>query len=86
MENSFQISNISTGTGRDGDFVKSFKKSFILYVESGMSKKTEAAILRFLEDGSAEMKDFKADFYKFVTEHYLRELFVFICTSHWHTI
>ena len=86
MENSFQISKISTGTGRDGDFVKSFKKSFILYVESGMSKKTEAAILRFLEDGLTARKDFKADFYKFVTEHYLRELFVSIYTSHWHTI
>ena len=86
MENSFQISKISTGPGgeRDGDFVKLFKKSFTLYVESGMSKKIEAAILRFLEDGLMATKDFKAVFYEFITEHYLREFFVSIqvCTSH----
>ena len=46
-----------------------------------MSKKAEAAIMRILEDG-LKAKDFQAEFYKLITEHYLREIFVSICTSH----
>ena len=73
MENTYW--NIS----RDDDFVKSFKKSFALYVESGMRKKVEAEIdilINELESGCRRVpvgKDFEAKFYKIIIEHYLRK-------------
>ena len=66
MENTFW--NI----GRDGNFVESFKKSFIVYVESGMREKMEAGldILRN-QGGHLVTKEFKAGFCKMIIEHYL---------------
>ena len=79
MENSFW--NIS----RDGNFVKSFKESFTLYIGSGMRMKAEEAvnILRN-EQGGSEHKatdDFKARFYKLITDHYLRKIHCFYIHS-----
>ena len=72
MENTYW-SRIS----RDDDFVKSFKKSFALYVESGMRKKVEAEIdvlINELESGCRRVgKDFEARFYKIIIEHCLRK-------------
>ena len=78
MENTFW--NISRGD----DFVKLFKKSFALYVESGIKKKTEAGldILRKELKGArghsvTVSKDFKEKFYMFIMEQYLREFHCF---------
>ena len=70
MENTFW--NISRDS--DGNFMKLFKESFTLYVESGMRKKTEADIdiLRNeLDGGSLASEDFKAKIYEIIIEHYL---------------
>ena len=76
MENTFW--NIRT----DVNFVDLFKTSFMLYVESGMRKKMEAAIdiLRNEQGGSPVIEDFKEWFFKIIIEHYLRK---FHC-SHLH--
>ena len=68
MENTFW--NISTGDG----FVKLFKKSFALYVESGIKKKTEAGLdllRKELKGGHPVSKDFEENFYRFILEQYL---------------
>ena len=51
-----------------------FKRSFKFYVESGMRKKTEADIdiLKNEHGGHLVTKDFKAKFFNFIIEHYLR--------------
>ena len=80
MENTFwHISGDS-----DGGFVELFKKSFRLYVESGMIKKVEVDILRDEEGGRlvTEDSDCKADFYKFITGHYLRKFKFFLHLTH----
>ena len=58
---------------RDGDFVKLFKKSFTLYVESGMREmmKKDIDILRIEQSDFLAAEDFKARFHKFIVEHYL---------------
>ena len=81
MENTFW------GIKRDEElnFVELFKKSFTLYVESGMAEMTEKdiGILRSEQEkfspqpASARTKDFNAKFYKFVVDHYLRKLHCF---------
>ena len=77
MENTFW--NIS----KDGNFVKSFKKSFTLYVDSGMRMKAEAEIdiLRNVQGGSlyqaTNWKDFNPRFFKLIIEHYLRKVHCF---------
>ena len=75
MENTFW--NIQ----RDGNFVESFKKSFTLYVDSGMRKKVEAEIdILRNEQGESEFvatKDFKARFLKLIIDHYLRKIHCF---------
>jgi len=68
LENTFW--NIS----RDVNIVESFKKSFSLYVESGMRKKVEAEIdivLRNEQGGFLVTEDFKAQFHKIIIEHHL---------------
>ena len=58
----------------DGNFVELFKRSFTLYVESGMKEMTERDfnILRNEQDiFSLEDWDFDAKFYKFIVDHYL---------------
>ena len=73
MENTFW--DIS----RDSDFVKLFKKSFTLYVESGLKEtvKKDIDILRNEQGGFLLTKDFKAKFHKFIVEHYLRKFHCF---------
>jgi DNA topoisomerase IA len=66
------MENSAWSMSRDGNFVESFKKSFTLYVESGMEKKMEADI-DILRNGFPETKNFSTEFYKFITEHYLRK-------------
>ena len=74
MENTFW--NIH----RDGSFVKAFKKSFTLYVDSGMRKKAEAEIEK-LRGGKKRKhlasEEFKASFRKLIIEHYLRKIHCF---------
>ena len=70
MENTFW--NIS----RDGNFMELFKKSFTLYVESGMRKKMEADIDILRNQGGhlvTNNSEFKAKFCKVIIEHYLRK-------------
>ena len=74
---------------RDGNFVKSFKRSFKLYVDSGMKKKVEAEIdgLRNEQGGSRATEDFKAKFYTFIIEHYLCKIhFFYLCSTHLMTL
>ena len=78
MENSFW--NIS----RDGNFVKSFRESFTLYIGSGMRMKAEEAvnILRNEQGGSEhQATDFKARFHKLITDHYLCKIHCFYTHS-----
>ena len=65
--------NTFWGIDEDGSFVELFKKSFTLYVESGMKDmmKKEIDILRNRKGGFSLTNDFKPAFYKFITEHYL---------------
>ena len=68
----------------DGNFVESFKKSFMLYVKSGMREmmKTDIDILRNEQGELLVSKGSKAMFHKFIVEHYLRKLIISICTQH----
>ena len=70
----------------NGDFVELFKKSFRLYVESGMIKKVEVDILRDEQGGRLVTKDSdwhcKAEFYKFITGRYLRKFKFFLHLTH----
>ena len=79
MENSFW--NIS----RDGNFVKSFKESFTLYIDSGMRMKAEAEanMLRNEQGGSGHpvTEDFKARFRKLISDHYLCKIHYFYTHS-----
>ena len=63
----------------DGNFVELFKKSFALYVESGMREIAERDIdmLRNEEGEFSVTKDFNAKFYKFIVDHYLRKFHCF---------
>ena len=69
--------------GKGGDFVKLFKKSFALYVESGTRKKTAAAIdiLKNELGGDWETTDFKERHFKIITEHYLCKFYCFFLQS-----
>ena len=71
MENTFwNISRLQVG---DSNFVKIFKKSFTVYVESGTRKKVEADI-ECLEIASDE---FKEKFFKLIIENKLRKFHCF---------
>ena len=91
MENTFW--NVS----KAGNFVELFKKSFALFVKSGMKKKMEAdiEILRselVVEGGYPVVtEDFKAKFHRIVTAQYLRKFhrdcfYLHIDTSNHHFI
>jgi hypothetical protein len=58
------------------NFVELFKTSFTSYVESGMRGMVERDIdiLRNEQGGFSVTEDFKAKFYKFIVDHYLRKL------------
>ena len=73
LENTFW--NISG----DGNFVELFKKSFTLYVESGMRKKIEAVLddnIRYGDGGVTG--EFKEKFCKIIMEHLLRKFPIFL--------
>ena len=75
MENTFW--NIS----RDDNFMKLFKKSFTLYVESGLREMmgVDIDILRSEEGEFLVTKnDFKAEFFQFITDHYLCKFHLFL--------
>ena len=83
MENTFWELDINRHHG--GNFVELFKKSFTLYVKSGMREKTERDIDILRKDFLAwrretDSEDFNAKFYKFIVDHYLRKFFVSNCT------
>ena len=80
MENTFWELDINRH--HDGNFVELFKKSFTLYVKSGMREKTERDIdvLRNEEGELLVTEDFNAEFYKFIVDHYLRKFFISNCT------
>ena len=63
----------------DGNFVELFKKSFTLYVESGLRETAERDIdiLRNEEGRFSVTKDFNAKFCKFIVDHYLRKFHCF---------
>jgi hypothetical protein len=62
----------------DGNFVELFKKSFELYVESGMRKKIEADIFGNGQGGHlVTTEDGKAEFYMFITRHFLCKIHCF---------
>ena len=69
------IENTFWDINRDGNFVELFKKSFTLYVESGLRAMTERDIdvLRNEQGEFLVTKDFNAKFYKFIVDHYLRK-------------
>ena len=73
MENTFW--NIS-----DGSFVKLFKKSFTLYVESGKKKKLEADIDILMNQCQPGTENFGAKFYKIVIENPLCKFHCFYLT------
>ena len=57
---------------RDCKFVESFKRSFTLYVESGMKEIVEIEIdTIFKLRNDQGHSDFQANFYNFVVDHYL---------------
>ena len=78
MENTFWNNN------GENNFVELFKKSFTLYVESGMRKKTEAGIdvLRNEQGTGQVTEDFKAKFHNFIIEHYLRKIYFYFYSTH----
>ena len=78
LENTFWYIN-----GED-NIVELFKKSFTLYVESGMREMTERDIDIFRNERGefSVTKDFHAKFYKFIVDHYLRKFHFSICTQH----
>jgi hypothetical protein len=66
----------------DGSFVELFKKSFALYVESGLKEMTERDVDMLTNEqdeisNSAKAKDFNAKFYNFIIDHYLRKFHCF---------
>ena len=79
------IENTFWDINEDNDFVELFKKSFKLYVDSGLREKTEREIevLRNEQGEFLVTKDFNAKFYKFIVDHYLRK-FHFISIFTWH--
>ena len=90
MENTFW--NISS----DSNFVKLFKKSFTLYVESGTREKVEADIEnlghpdRYWDSEATELEEYKENFLKIIMEHNLRKfpsrLFLFAINTSNHFI
>ena len=74
------IENTLWDINGDENFVELFRKSFTLYIESGLREMTERDIdiLRNEQGGfSVEDWDFNAKFYKFIVEHYLRTFHCF---------
>ena len=64
---------------RDANFVKSFKRSFKLYVNSGMRKRAEAEIdILKNEQGGGPATE---ELYKFVIEHHLCKIHCFYLHS-----
>jgi hypothetical protein len=74
------------------NFVELFKTSFTSYVESGIREMVEREIdiLRNEQGGFSVTEDFKAKFYKFIVDHYLRKFQFFLSalntSNHWHCL
>ena len=68
------IENTFWNINGEGNFVELFKKSFTLYVESGMREMTERdlQILRNEQDPPSH-----GEFYKFIVKHYLGKFHCF---------
>ena len=84
MENSFWNTQVHIKTDFEAYMpMELFKKSFTLYVESGMRRKTEAALDIFgnEQDGCWVTKDFKTEFFKIIIEHRLCEFHCFYLYS-----
>ena len=77
------IENTFWDISKDGNFVELFRKSFTLYVESGMKKKMEADIFDMLRNqgGHQVTHEFKEKFYKIIIEHYLCKFHCFYLYS-----
>ena len=72
------MENTCWNIGSNDNFVELFRKSFTLYVESGMKKKIEADIEIFRnQDEHLVTIEFRDKFYKFIIEHYLRKFHCF---------
>ena len=92
MENSFWRLSGESGDASDHDddnlnFVELFKKSFTLYVESGMRGKVEADIDILRNQGLVDDDEFKAQFCKIIIEHLLRKFHSFFAhdkSNHFH--
>ena len=84
MENTFW--NITGSRNGNLDFVELFKKSFTLYVESGMRKEMEADIVILQnQSGYPVIDKFKTKFCKIINEHFLVSFPLFLfCT--WYII
>ena len=70
MENTFWNIN------GDDKFVKVFKKSFTLYVNSGRREMTERDI-EILRNDQGELSAGGLRFYEFIVDHYLRKFHCF---------
>ena len=68
------IENTFWNINGDGNFVELFKKSFTLYVESGLREMTERDF-QILKDGQDPPSH--DEFYKFIVNHYLGKFHCF---------
>ena len=69
----------------DGNFVEQFKKSFTLYVESGMRDMTERDIEILRNEQNYDLTQSHGEFYKFIVNHYLRKfhcLYLHLTSNH----
>jgi hypothetical protein len=74
MPTALLICTENTFWNQDANFVKSFNKSFTLYVESGMRTKVEADIdILGYPSESLAIDEFEEKFCKFIIEHNLRK-------------
>ena len=70
---------------RDDKFVELFKKSFTLYVESGMRDMTERDIEILRNEQNYDLTQSHSEFYKFIVNHYLRKfhcLYLHLTSNH----
>ena len=75
MENTFW--DVNGGS----NIVKLFKKSFTLYVESGMREMTERDIETLINEQGEILEDFSPKFSMFIFDHYLRKFYCFYLHS-----
>ena len=79
------IENTFWDINGDGNFVEQFKKSFTLYVESGMRDMTERDIEILRNEQNYDLTQSHGEFYKFIVNHYLRKfhcLYLHLTSNH----